>query len=233
MNINPVQLLKTEKLHHNSENPKKPLGLRYKRGLRAGLEEFGFAGVLVVAADDDGTYEVLDGNTRLEELEREGVEEIPCVVLHGLSREDRQTFVLTHDRNRKIFNEDVVLAQLQGLAERGKDVHRLGVLVSKENLARLLQEKAGASFKPPPGAPPAAATSAMGSLVLYGPAVEIKAIGKLLKDVKGKLSFLEKARKTLGQAVDFLDWQDEKLLACLLSAIGRFGEADDGPSSAG
>lgn len=223
MKVNPVQLLRVEKLYHNSDNPKKPLGLRYKRGLRAGLEEFGFAGVLVVAADGDGRYEVLDGNTRLEELEREGVEEIPCVVLTGLSREDRQTFILTHDRNRKVFDEDVVLTQLQGLADRGKDLRKLSILVSKENLARLLQEKAAGGLKVPPGTTPGAALPAMASLVLYGPADEIKAISELLKQVKGKLTFLEKGRKTLGQAVAFLDWSDEKLLACLLAAIAHFG----------
>lgn len=214
-----------ECLRPNPDNPKRPLGLKYKRGLRASLDRFGFAGLLVVAANDDGTYEVLDGNTRLDELERAGVETVPCVVYRGMDRTERRTFVLAHDRHRKVFDEDVVLSQLQELAEKGGDVRALATLAGKDNLDRLLAEAANGRD----GVAPASAATPppqSGSLVLYGPASEIQAIAGLLKQVKGRLSNLEKARKALEQAVEFLDWSDDRLLACLLATVARFGEGE-------
>lgn len=222
MVVNEVRALPVERLRHNPANPKRPLGLKYKRGLRASLDRFGFAGLLVVAANSDGTYEVLDGNTRLEELERAGVESVPCVVYQGMDAAERKAFVLAHDRHRKVFDEDAVLAQLQQLAEDGGDTKSLALLAGKDNLDRLLAEAQGGGSQAL--ATPAAPLPAMASLVLYGPAAEVKEINALLKQVKGRLTNLEKARKALGQAVEFLDWSDERLLAVLLAAVARFGE---------
>lgn len=214
-----------ERLRSNPDNPKRPLGLKYKRGLRASLDRFGFAGLLVVAANDDGTYEVLDGNTRLDELERAGVETVPCVVYRNMDRTERRAFVLAHDRHRKVFDEDVVLSQLQELAEKGGDVRALATLAGKDNLDRLLAEAANGrnGVAPASAAPPPPQS---GSLVLYGPASEIQAIAGILKQIKGRLTNLERARKALEQAVEFLDWSDDRLLACLLATVARFGEGE-------
>lgn len=220
MKINPVELLPLEKLRPTTGNPKRPMANRFRRGLRASLAKFGFSGLLVVAENDDGTYEVLDGNTRLDELEGEGVEAVPCVVHRGLSTDDRKAFILSHDRNKKAFDEGAVLAQLKDLAAR-TDAQALGRLTAQDNLQRLLAES---SMQAAPGQAkaPGQARAVMASLVLYGPAGELKEIQALLAQVRGRLSLLEKAKKALEQALAFLDWEDARLLAALLAAVANF-----------
>lgn len=225
MIVNLPELLPTAALRPNSDNPKRPLGIKYRRGLTAALEEFGFAGVLVVAANADGTWMTLDGTTRLDVLDREGVESVPCIVLADLAegmpdwQERRREFVLSHDRNRKVFDEDAVLGQLRQLAERGRDLKRLAVLSTKDNLERLL----AAQQAPAAGAAPAPKTAPMASLVLYGPAADLAAIKELLKQTKGP-SLLGKARAALGQAAEFFDWTEERQVAILLATVARFGK---------
>lgn len=223
MQIRPVEVLPVERLRHNPENPKHPLGLKYKRGLRASLDRFGFAGLLVVAADADGTFEVLDGNTRLEELSRLGVESVPCVVYRNMDREERRAFVLAHDRHRKEFNEEAVLGQLHALAEAGRDVKVLATLSGKDNLERLLAESSMAGPRAA-AAGPADAPPAMGSMVLYGPAADLAAVRETLKGVRGRLSAATKAAKVLAEVAQFVDWDDERVLAVLLASARRFAE---------
>src|SRR5437762_3242168 len=103
------------------------MGRRYSRGLETSLQEFGFSGLFNVAPNADGTFEVLDGNTRVELLDDAGAADAPCVVHRDMAegepgwQERRRAFVLSYDRNRKLFDEDAVLAQLKALAARGQD----------------------------------------------------------------------------------------------------------------
>lgn len=219
MKINPVELIHVDRLYHNSENPKSPLGKKYKDGLQAGLARWGFSGVLVVAADDDGRYEILDGNTRLEELRRNDVKEVPCVVHRGMSADERKKFVLAHDRNRKKFNEDVVLAQLEGLVAKGENAKNLALLSGKDNLERLLAEKQNKATASQSQTTGGGGPVAMVSMVLYGPVAEIAKIKGLIGTVKGRLSTLEKARKDLDDAGKFFDWEAEESLVCLLATV--------------
>src|SRR6185312_6114032 len=115
MHVNPVEVLPLDRLRPNHDNPKRPLGGKYRRGLQTALAEYGFAGVLVVAANADGSFTTLDGTSRLDLLDREGVEEVPCVVLADCAEgmpewaERRREFVLAHDRHRKVFDEEAVI----------------------------------------------------------------------------------------------------------------------------
>lgn len=224
MNVNPVQLLPLAKLRHNPDNPKRPMGARQGRGLRKSLQRFGFAGVLVVAGPDpDGTYEVLDGNTRLDELAGAGGDRAPCVVL-DLDADGRKEFALAHDRNRKLFDEDAVVAQLKELAGRGKDVKELAELTATDNLRYLLQE-AGRAKGPPPVTPKGPfKPPEQGSLVLYGPAEDVQAVRQLVKRMRGRVAPLVKVRQSLEQAEQFQDMADETFLLCLCSAISRVSD---------
>ena len=219
MKVNPVKLVPTIQLRANASNPKGPLGLKYKQGLRTSLARWGFAGLFVVASNDDGTFEVLDGNTRLEELEKAGTENVPCVVFDGMGPEERKKFVLAHDRHRKNFNEDAVMAQLEQLAHNGEDLKELALLSGKDNLKKLLAEMSGQPVDMPDV--PQAKVAPMASMVLYGPASEMESIKGLLKQIKGRLSTLEKSRKALADAAEFLEWGDEKTLLVLLATIAK------------
>lgn len=221
MKINPVQLIPIGKLHPNPDNPKKTFGARYRKGLKASLQRWGFAGLLVVASNDDGTYEVLDGNTRLEELQDAGVEAVPCVVMDNMSRDERKTFVLAHDRNRKVFDEDAVVAQLTELAGRTQDLADLATVTSTENLRQIVEATAqrtrGTVRKAAESKP-----AVMASLTIYGPAEDVDAVRQLLKRIKGKLADPWKARATLEQADQYLDLTDEAFLCVFGSALERY-----------
>lgn len=227
MQIHEPRMVPLDLLRPNPDNPKKPMGGKYRRGLLAAIRAHGFAGVLVVAENADGTYLVLDGNSRRDLMDEEGVKEAPCIVPPEFREgaEDweakRKEFTLAHDRHRKLFDEDMVADQLKELAAKGREVARLAVLSGQDKLKRLLATQAapaadGSTSK-------AKAPPAMASLVLYGPAADVAEIKELLKQCKEKL-LASKARAVLGQAVEFLDWTDERLLACLLAAVARFGK---------
>lgn len=233
MKINKVQLLPVEQLRPNPDNPKKPLGARYKRGLKASLERFGFAGVLAVGANADGTWTVLDGTSRLEDLDAAAVQKVPCVSVPGCTegeegwQESRKEFTLAYDRNRKLFDEDAVLRQLKELSDRGRDVKALEDLTATEGLARLLSESAAASSSRTASTSKSSQgkQAAQGSLVLYGPAEDIAAVKELLKRIKGRLSPVAKVRSVLEQAEQHMDFTDENFAVLLLSAFQRWQEA--------
>jgi hypothetical protein len=64
LKVNPVRILTLDQLHPNPENPKKPWDSKGFKGLMTSLATFGFAGVAIVAPDPDGTFTILDANTR-------------------------------------------------------------------------------------------------------------------------------------------------------------------------
>lgn len=227
MRVNPVRVLALDRLKANPDNPKKPMGRRYSRALQASLDEFGFSGVFNVAENLDGTYEVLDGNTRLDRLDEGGAKEVPCVVHHDMAegqpgwQERRTVFCLNYDRAKKLFDEDAVLAQLRDLAQQGADAGKLGTLTATENLDRLLAE-----LEPPrapvPNTPLKVAPQS--SLVLYGPAEDVDAIKELLKRIRGRFASVFKLRSTLEQADAFADLSDEAFCVCFTAALRRYQE---------
>lgn len=227
MQINAPERVPVAALRPSPDNPKDKIGKQYLAGLRASIERYGFSGTLSVGANLDGTFVVLDGNTRLDELLAAKIVEtwvcrVPaCAEGVGDWASERKQFTLAYDRHRKKFSETAVLEQLKALAAKGEDVKQLALLSGKANLSRLLAE----SQAPKGGAAgPASTAPTQASLVLYGPMAEIQTIGGLLKHVKGKLSTLEKARKALGQSVEFLAWDDARLLSVLLATVAKFGE---------
>ena len=176
-----------------------------------------------MARDPDGTFEVLDGNTRLEELAAAGVESVPCVIL-DLPADERKAFALAHDRNRKLFDEDAVVKQLKELAgKEGADVAKLAALTATEGLSRLLAETERAGKNAVEGATRQSLgkVAAQASMVLYGPSEDVEAVRELLKRVKGRLGPLLKLRSTLEQAEAFEDLSSEEFLLCFAAALGR------------
>lgn len=223
MQVQPVELIAVSRLRPNPHNPKKPLGLKARKGLRASLDRYGFAGIFVVAENEDLTCEILDGNTRLEELQRAGVSEVPCVVYRGMPEEERRAFTLAHDRHRKQFDEEQVREQLSNLAAKdGADTKALSKLAGKSVDSLLKQaaakrEGAEAQIKD-------AAGEAV--LVLFGPAEDLASARERLRAIRERLPLLTKAARALGEALAALD--DERMLPLILSAYQRFVTAKEG-----
>lgn len=222
MEVRKPRLLSLDKLVENKANPKKALGLRYRRGLKGSLEKYGFAGLFIVAPNKDGTFEILDANTRFELLAEEGIKEVPCIVMENLkTAESRRLFALTFDRHRKVFDEDIVIEQLREMVQSNKvEIKQLETLSGIDNLktltaelsTRLERETAERATGP-------REKSELGSLVLYGPSEDIDTIKALLKTVRCRVSAIEQAKLLIEQFEAFGKVTDEAFLGALLKAI--------------
>lgn len=227
-------VLPLSKLRQLDDNPKKDIGQKQLRGLRSSLKEFGFAGICNVALDQDGIYTILDGNTRTEELEANGITEVPCYIHDSMawnapnSITKRREFVLSFDRNRKIYDERRVMEELQTLVASGLDVKKLSDLTCMDKLKRICEEGKHGNAKTTETETKEALEAAsqklpeMASLMLYGPTTEIDRIRTLIKSVKGRFSATKKVVITLEQAAANLEMDDDTFLACFLAALAKF-----------
>jgi hypothetical protein len=215
-----VEIISMDLIQLNPYNPKKPMSKDRKKGLNRSLTEFGFKGVVLVSAhpDDDGEYVVLDGNTRIEELRRRGIEKVPCLVYHDIAAwEDIKKFTITYDRNVKAYDEDKVLGQLRELAEAGEDIGQLSDLSNIPNLDDLLAPVTGI----PSPVTDAGAPDEYDSILISGPKVVIDAIRDTAKLIKGKLPLQDKLLKIL-RDMENLEWEeDEDLIVFLLLAAAH------------
>lgn len=224
MQVRPIVMLKLADLVEHPDNPKKPFSSRGKRGLKASMEKYGFAGVCIVAPNGDDTYEVLDANSRRADLEAAGVDEVPCIVMDELqTRHERNLFTLTYDKNAKIYDDDAVVRQLRGLAEAGFDTKLLKTLTGVDNIDMLVQQAAAAS-----GDSKTAADAAEGklsnnsSLMLYGPTEDIQAIQRMAKSMKGRAQLVAKINQAMVQAESSFDWSDGMIVTLFLATLSRF-----------
>lgn len=216
-----------EKLRSNPLNPKKPMGLKYLKGLRASLKTNGFSGLFIVAPIEDGEYEVLDGNTRFDELAKAGIEQVPCVIRDDLDTiEKRKMFVLGFDRHRKQFDESSVVEQIRELAKSGIDTKTLETISCVDNIANLITERTKkAAEAVHASAKSSKSAGQKASLVLYGPSEDIDSIKELAKQIHGRMSGAEKLHAVLTQSTDAIDWTDEMIVSIILATIGRYQEA--------
>jgi hypothetical protein len=224
MIVREVVVLPLDKLVEHPDNPKKPFSSKSKRGLRESLAKYGFAGVCIVAPNDDGTYEVLDANTRRQELDEAGVERVPCVIMHDLkTREERNLFSITYDRHKKIYDDVAVVRQLREIVDRGFDAKHVEKLTGIDNIAKY----ASISKKEIENIKTAAdgKTSSMSSLVIYGPSEEIESIKQLAAAIKKRMSISEKIRSLLEQANEHADWSDGTVVAFALAVIAKIHKA--------
>jgi hypothetical protein len=217
-----VELIPIDLIQLNPYNPKKPMSKDRKKGLNRSLSEFGFKGVVLVAPypDDDDEYIVLDGNTRIEELRRRGIEKVPCLVYRDIvTWEDIKKFTITYDRNVKAFDEDIVMAQLKELAGAGEDMNLLADLANIPNLDNLLVPVEGIVTPVTDNI----VFEEQDSLLLTGSKIVIDAIRELAKRIKGKLPLQDKIYKILSEGKAF-DWEDDEALTFILLALAhRFG----------
>lgn len=117
----------------NPENPKATIGDKYDAGLDHSLDQFGHTAVLVVTHLENciqkGSHVVMDGNTRLDKLRTGGVAKVFCVVLPrdlSMNHERLRLFALSFDKNRALFDPEMVSKQAEELLQStSEEVRRL------------------------------------------------------------------------------------------------------------
>jgi hypothetical protein len=203
---------------------KKKMGTDAKAGLRASLDEFGFSSSLNVAANKDGTYAVLDGNSRLDEVKASGVPEVPCVVHEDMEEgffdweNRRKSFVLAYDANRKGLDKKAAISVITDMISAGADGSSLARLSGIKGIDKLVTDtkEAAEKAKETLSAPP----PALDSLVLMGPADQVRQIREYLDSIRGTLTHCEVVRDTLRDIAGF-DLTAEAFLTIFLDSLAR------------
>lgn len=190
-------------------------------------DEAGRVPVVFNFTDLDGKCTIVDGNSRLDKLEKAGVLEVPCIVHADMAegvdgwKDRRILFLMTYNRHQKIFDEDAVIARLRELAPRQSDLAKLGRLAGVDNIRQVVDhatQKAKESVAKATKAGPAGQCT---SLVLYGPKEDVDAVKALLARVRSRLGPVFKMRTTLEQADAYQDLSDEQFLLAFGSACER------------
>lgn len=241
MNVLPTVMIDVDKLRPYSEQFKKAIGPQHLAGIRACIKEFGFSASFNVALDADGLYTVLDGNTRLDELQAAGVKSVSCIIHDDMAHDQpdaamrRKQFVLSFDRSHKVYDEPRVLGELKDMVAKGYDPKKLSALCNVKKLQRIVDEdnqnKKEASADVQRQLNDQAKPPAQESMVLYGPVEEIAQIKKLLKLIRGRFTTTQKVVMTLEQANANLDIEEDAFLSVLLATIAKFQDATIAASS--
>jgi len=99
----------------NPNNPKKPLGKKYDKGLEASLKTFpGLARFVVRELQHKpGYFEIGDGNTRFSKFKATQPATFPvqCTVVSDITDDEWTTLILSYDRNRGEFDNSKVAEQ--------------------------------------------------------------------------------------------------------------------------
>ena len=226
-----VQLLRLEELRLNGENPKRPMSKKHGTGLKRSLDTFGFCGaILVVPHPDEDGYIILDGNTRFEELRERKAEQVPCIVLEHIDTWEKiRKFVITYDRNMKLFDETKVVQQLQELVEAGEDIQVLAELSAIDNLEDVLAKAVEGAAEEIPQEEEIPEGEAWGSFVVSGPYVEVENIQLHMRTIKGKLKPIQKVQAIFAamadMPIDDPELGNENLFFALLAAASHMGPA--------
>jgi hypothetical protein len=218
-----VEMIPLNLLELNPANPKKPMSKDRLKGLNRSLTEFGLRDVVKIAPhpEIEGSYLILDGNTRIEELRKRTDEnvKIPCLVHADLtSREKITEFVLTFDRNVKAYDEMAVIGQLKELVDSGEDLNMLAELVNLPDLQQYIDNiQPFGDGDPLNGFDPDSLLE-QDSIVVSGHTADIDGIRATLKNIKGKMNQSERIGKLL-RHVEGFDWDNDDSLLFVVLAI--------------
>lgn len=109
-----------EKLGFIRENYRK-MNKRQRETLTASVDRFGFQSFVAVVRNPDGTYSVVDGHHRLEELRERGALSVPVLLLPENSKNDRKLGMLSFNVSAEV-EDDKFAALIMELMTDGTDV---------------------------------------------------------------------------------------------------------------
>ena len=88
--------------------------------LRASIDEFGFISPILIDRD----YNIIAGHGRTIAAKRNGIKEVPCVFVEGLTEAQRKAYILADNRLAEFgkWDFDLVNAELEGLDDLDFDI---------------------------------------------------------------------------------------------------------------
>lgn len=92
--------------------------------LRKSLREFGFVRPLLI----DGDGNLISGHGTMEAARQEGMEQVPCVVVDGLTEAQRRAYIHADNKLSELssWDESLIGLELQDLTDLGMDMGALG-----------------------------------------------------------------------------------------------------------
>jgi len=113
-----------EKIVHRRKNYRK-MNKHQKETLQASVNKFGFQDLITVVKNEDGTYGIVDGHHRVEELAARGSDRIPVVLLpEGTSKLDADLGMLSFNVSAEIIDAEFA-SFVKELMDAGTDADEL------------------------------------------------------------------------------------------------------------
>lgn len=113
-----------EKVVHRRKNYRK-MNKNQKETLQASVDKFGFQDLITVVKNEDGTYGIVDGHHRVEELASRGADRIPVVLLpEGTSKLDADLGMLSFNVSAEIVDAEFA-SFVKELMDAGTDADEL------------------------------------------------------------------------------------------------------------
>lgn len=101
------------------------MNAQQKETLQASVDKFGFQDLITVVKNEDGTYGIVDGHHRVEELQSRGADRIPVVLLpEGLSKTDADLGMLSFNVSAEVVDAEFA-TMIQDLMEAGADADEI------------------------------------------------------------------------------------------------------------
>lgn len=118
-----LETVPVDKLRPNAKNPRTHSDSQIEE-LRASIREFGFLNPLLI----DGKYNVIAGHGRLKAALLEGMTELPCVSIEGLTKTQIKAYTIADNKLalNAGWNDDWLKADLTELKDDGFDLNTIG-----------------------------------------------------------------------------------------------------------
>lgn len=101
------------------------MNAQQKETLQASVDKFGFQDLITVVKNTDGTYGIVDGHHRVDELQSRGADRIPVVLLpEGLSKTDADLGTLSFNVSAEVVDTEFA-SLVQELMAEGADVDEI------------------------------------------------------------------------------------------------------------
>lgn len=114
----PVALLKPYE-RNAKQHPEEQL-----EKLQASIREFGFVSPCLIDKD----YNIIAGHGRVMAAKQMGLESVPCVLIEGLTEEQRRAYILADNRLTELggWDAEMISEELSELKENGFDIDLTG-----------------------------------------------------------------------------------------------------------
>jgi len=124
-----VGSIPVEKLGFIRKNYRK-MNAQQRETLAASVDRFGFQSLVAVVKNPDGTYAIVDGHHRVEELQARGAKTIPVILLPEGSPTDRKLGMLSFNVSAEVQDAEFaeLLTELMAEGADGEEIRKAATI---------------------------------------------------------------------------------------------------------